>query len=225
MSNPYFSLVYPFFFWIKWFRENPLDLQPSFRQKIINEFESFDSKAIALSCNQDDIRLIKYALVAYIDELLCTSASMLKDSWVESPLQLEWYNEHTAGEGFFERLQTARININMPVIEIYYICLVLGFRGKYILQGESKRLQLKSEIQKQLRQMSKDNHFVTINTQRSKRSITPSKKERLNVFLLSFTIVTLLFMYVFFYCAAEKESNSSIIRRQYSEGTFISLRK
>jgi type VI secretion system protein ImpK len=52
------------------------------------------------------------------------------------PLQLIYFNENTAGEGFFQRMAALQ---NQPqrahVLEIYYLCLCLGFQGQYAVRG------------------------------------------------------------------------------------------
>jgi type VI secretion system protein ImpK len=58
------------------------------------------------------------------------------------PLQLELYRENTAGENFFVRLRALLRAGDRPVaVEIYYLCLVLGFQGAYRDGGEPQALE------------------------------------------------------------------------------------
>jgi type IV/VI secretion system ImpK/VasF family protein len=49
---------------------------------------------------------------------------------MNNPLQLQLYREYTAGENFFFRMR-ALLNRGAPsaALEVYYLCLALGFSG------------------------------------------------------------------------------------------------
>jgi type VI secretion system protein ImpK len=62
--------------------------------------------------------------------------------WMARPLQLELYRENTAGENFFVRLRALLRAGDRPVaVEIYFLCLVLGFQGAYRDGGEPQALE------------------------------------------------------------------------------------
>jgi type VI secretion system protein ImpK len=73
----------------------------------------------------------KFALAAFVDESVL--AGPLKEEWEKYPLQLEYFREALAGTKFFERLDTLlkRAETEADVVEVYYLCLLLGFKGKY----------------------------------------------------------------------------------------------
>jgi len=78
----------------------------------------------------------KYAIAAFADEQILRSQWPGRNQWMAQPLQLLYFNENTAGEGFFHRAaalqgQPARAH----VLEIYYLCLCLGFQGQYAVRG------------------------------------------------------------------------------------------
>ena len=71
-----------------------------------------------------------YAIVAFMDEQILRSQWSGRQQWMSQPLQLTYFNENTAGEGFFTRMQALEQRPNQAhVLEIYYLCLALGFRG------------------------------------------------------------------------------------------------
>ena len=74
-----------------------------------------------------------FALVAFIDETILGSEWRGKDSWLAQPLQMEWFNRFDAGDEFYNRLQELRQRTahNAEVVEVFYLCLALGFRGKF----------------------------------------------------------------------------------------------
>ncbi|HEY0077420.1 MAG TPA: type IVB secretion system protein IcmH/DotU [Pyrinomonadaceae bacterium] len=78
---------------------------------------------------------VKFALVAFVDETVLHPSNNfpLRDEWEKNPLQLEHFSEHLAGEKFFDRLGVMLKNIaaDADVVEVYYMCLLLGYKGKY----------------------------------------------------------------------------------------------
>jgi len=55
-------------------------------------------------------------------------------------MQLRLFGEHLAGRHFFDRLELSRQQglARLPSLEVYHYCLLLGFQGKYRLEGEEK---------------------------------------------------------------------------------------
>ena len=81
----------------------------------------------------------KFAIIAFIDETLLSSDWDLKGSWMANPLQLEIYNRFDAGEHFFERMNVILTDPSRLVaLVVYYLCLALGFKGKYQLVEQDR---------------------------------------------------------------------------------------
>ncbi len=90
--------------------------------------------------NYDDAR---FALCAWIDETVMNSPWQHRAAWQRTLLQSEYYNTVNAGAEFFDRLNQLHPDHN-DVREIYYLCLGLGFAGRYSMEGdEFLRDQLK----------------------------------------------------------------------------------
>jgi type VI secretion system protein ImpK len=101
-----------------------------------NLLAQLEQSGRGLRCNPDHIESIKFALVAFLDETVLspTNDFPLRKQWEQLPLQLEYFKEHLAGDKFFERLDlllTQTDNETVDVVEVYYHCLLLGFKGKY----------------------------------------------------------------------------------------------
>lgn len=152
--NPYLSLATPVFEAIKPFcsgdRGESLAVDYGVNCKIaINNFEK---QAIAQQLSSNEIAQVKYALVALVDEVISTSAWEHRYQWMGRPLQMEYFSEHLAGEGFFSHLaelrQAGPQNIN--ILEVYYTCLQLGFAGMYGISEREKLLALTVELQNYL---------------------------------------------------------------------------
>jgi type VI secretion system protein ImpK len=105
---------------------------------------------------QRDADDIAYALAALIDEIGMGKPEPLAGYWMARPLQLQYFNENLAGEGFFLRLEELRRdNRRIDVLRVYYQCLLLGFQGKFSMRGGELELmrmidQLRSEVERQI---------------------------------------------------------------------------
>ncbi|WP_280338065.1 DotU family type IV/VI secretion system protein [Salinicola acroporae] len=56
------------------------------------------------------------------------------------PFQYRYFGVHLAGEGFYDRLDSLRSDVraNLDVLEVYHLCLALGFEGKYSLENRDQ---------------------------------------------------------------------------------------
>jgi len=77
-----------------------------------------------------------YALVALTDEVAINTPEPLRSYWMSQPLQLHYFGENVAGEGFFSRLQALLSDgRRIEVLRVYHLCLLFGFQGKYGFPG------------------------------------------------------------------------------------------
>ena len=113
------------------------------RQRIKNLLEKAGLQATRAGISHEDIQAAKFALVAFIDETILSSEWMHKDRWLSRPLQLEIYDRYDAGEEFFVKLDGLRAQaaLRAEVLEVYYLCMALGFKGRYQLHDQ-ERLRL-----------------------------------------------------------------------------------
>lgn len=122
------------------------------KSKIDEMFREQEVRARQAGIAQDDVSLAKYAIAAFIDETVLASSWPLKEAWADQPLQLQYFNDFSAGEEFYAKIDTLRGAKRHAVLEVYYLCLALGFRGKYVdLQGMEKKKVLIDTILRELR--------------------------------------------------------------------------
>ena len=110
------------------------------RQRIKALLEKIRRAAAQSGVPPEDVREAEFALIAFIDETLLSSDWSQKDRWLAQPLQLELFNRYDAGEEFFQRLDGLRANpgLHAEVLEVYYLCMALGFKGRYQLHGQEE---------------------------------------------------------------------------------------
>src|SRR6478672_13629353 len=87
-----------------------------------------------------------FALVAFLDEVILTSKDPARDAWAQKPHQEELFNVSTAGELFFARierlLQRADTAELADMLEVYYLCILLGFEGQYAVHTNKTEVHI-----------------------------------------------------------------------------------
>jgi type VI secretion system protein ImpK len=122
--------------------DSSLSGAPDLRQRLIGALDRMVSDGRRIGIADADLAEARYALVAFIDEQIMRSDWPGRAEWMARPLQLELYRENTAGENFFVRLRALLRAGDRPVaVEVYYLCLVLGFQGAYRDGGEPQALE------------------------------------------------------------------------------------
>jgi len=127
---------------------------PASLRKLITYFlDLFEKNCKAIGIPPDSIQDAKYALVALIDETVLSVPGVCRDYWFTRPLQLDLFGDNIAGEEFFNKLQRMQNEIERKkdVLEIYYICLSLGFEGKYKLFNAEERVTIMDETGRKIR--------------------------------------------------------------------------
>ena len=110
-----------------------------FRGAMRGALKRAEQDGLARGYSSDDVRLGSFALVAFLDESVLNSRKPVFDDWSRKPLQEELFGGHMAGEVFFQtldRLLARRDSRDLAdVLEVYALCLMLGYKGRYSLSG------------------------------------------------------------------------------------------
>jgi type VI secretion system protein ImpK len=122
------------------------------RSHLMTLLDRANREAKWLDLPADTLDSARYAVVAFLDEMILCSPCPDREWWSAHKLQLELFNEDAAGAGFFQRLETIQKThpVNKDLLEVYYLCLVLGFEGRYKIH---RRDQLKTMIEDVARQL------------------------------------------------------------------------
>lgn len=90
----------------------------------------------------EDIKLAAFAVVAFLDESILNSRNPVLTRWTGQPLGAELTGKHLAGEEFFSYAQQL---LNRPdslevsdLLEVFYLSLLMGYRGKYAFAGSAE---------------------------------------------------------------------------------------
>lgn len=109
-------------------------------ERMVTFLDDFGRNAKRRNASADDVDAAKYAFCAAVDEIILRSSYGIKEAWERRPLQLVVFGDQLAGENFFVRLENlrARGSVHVQALEVFHMCLLLGFQGRYILEGSEK---------------------------------------------------------------------------------------
>ena len=124
----------------------------SLRTRLHQLFQSAEESGRGSGVSQETLAQARYAVAAFIDEMLINSRWPHKDEWAARPLQYEFFGEFVAGEGFFKRVEHIRggIPVNVDLLELYTYCLMLGFEGQYKLENRERLRGLVEDLVRQI---------------------------------------------------------------------------
>ena len=88
----------------------------------------------------EDMDHARFAVFAWVDEVVLSAPWDHKGEWLKHQLQRSYFQTTEAGEMFFERLNSLGPHQG-PVREVFYLCLALGFSGRYIHEGDDFLLE------------------------------------------------------------------------------------
>jgi len=129
----------------------------SFRAQIKGAIGVAEGEATKRGYPADDVRLATFAVVAFLDESILNSGNPIFADWPRMPLQEELFGVHTAGEMFFQcvdRLMAKGDNpLTADVLEIYALCLLLGFRGRYSMSGQESVRSIAASVAEKLQNL------------------------------------------------------------------------
>ncbi len=138
------------------FGEAPPQDAAALRSRFEDLFRSFESRAIRGGYTEGETGAAKYALAGTADEAILLSELPVKDEWYNRPLQMVFFDDFSAGETFYEKLDAARTNRTpkaADVLEVFHLCLALGFKGKHgDARGAERRRVLMDAVAAEINQ-------------------------------------------------------------------------
>ncbi|AVR97835.1 type IVB secretion system protein IcmH/DotU [Pseudoduganella armeniaca] len=119
-----------------------------FSEQVVAYLRDFEREAHKLRAQVEDIEAAKYAYCAALDEFVLASSHALHEAWQRRPLQLILFGDQLAGEHFFDRLEALRVAgaPRLPALQVFHMCLLLGFHGKYALDSADKLAYLTARL-------------------------------------------------------------------------------
>ncbi len=129
----------------------------SFRAHVKRLLAMADEEARASGYDRVMVKDAIYAVVAFLDEAVLNSSQPMFRDWPRRPLQEEVFGDHMAGENFFrtldELLKRQDSRELADLLEVYQLCLVLGFRGRFGSGGDGEIYRFTTSIQERIQRI------------------------------------------------------------------------
>lgn len=129
----------------------------SFRAEMRKLLRVAEQEARSRGYSAEDVKQVIFALVAFLDESVLSSRNPVFADWPRLPLQAELFGHQLAGEIFFQELQKV---LNRPdshevsdLLEVYSLCLLLGFKGRYAAGGAGDLRSVMAAVREKIRRI------------------------------------------------------------------------
>ncbi len=119
------------------------------RERAVQAVRAFEQQARDAGVPLDLLRPAHYALCASLDDVVLSTPWGSTGIWDARSLVSSFHQEVRSGERFFNLLDQMRQNPGkfLPVVELMYLCMSLGFQGRYRLspRGPAELDRLREE--------------------------------------------------------------------------------
>jgi type VI secretion system protein ImpK len=120
-------------------RQAVLDAR-TFRNSMKAALSAAEADATRKGYTPEDARLATFAAVVFLDESVEDGRNPLLADWPRLPLQEELFGERATGDIFFQCIDRLLGRSDSPqdadVLEVFGLCLLLGYRGQYSGRGQ-----------------------------------------------------------------------------------------
>lgn len=136
-------------------QEQPIE---QYRQRLVVEIQQFEMACGQIEIDEETLIYARYVLCTVLDEMVNKTPWQGKGEWNRHSLLAQYHGETGGGEKFFALLDHLLTHPakHIQVLELMFVCLNLGFEGKYHLEQRG-HLQLEKV---------KDNLYQVIRMQR-----------------------------------------------------------
>ncbi len=124
-------------------------------KRLIHEIRSFEQKAKNEAIKPEIILAARYLLCSIVDEAVLHTPWGGESAWAQRTLLTIFHNETSGGEKCFsilDRMLQAPAE-NCDMLELFYVCISLGFEGKYRLieRGRDQLDVLRDDLYRTIR--------------------------------------------------------------------------
>ena len=126
------------------------------RRHALDEIHKFEERARSGGVANETVLAARYALCATLDEAVLSTPWGAQSEWAQQTLLVSLHREAWGGEKFFEMLE--RISRDpgrhIALMELQYLCLVVGFTGKYHVaeRGHARLADVRQELYRRIRE-------------------------------------------------------------------------
>src|SRR5688572_19265061 len=129
----------------------------SLRAQAVEEVRAFDDRLRSSRVSPDDVVVARYLLCTFFDSAVLNTPWGSQSDWSGHSLLITFHKEKSGGEKFFQILErlSAQPQRYIDLIELQYVCLALGYEGKYRIdeQGRGRLDELRRNLYRTIRDM------------------------------------------------------------------------
>lgn len=126
----------------------------SLQRQAIQEIRSFEERARRAEVPAEDVLAARYALCTVIDEAVLNTPWGAQSNWAAQSLLVTFHREGSGGEKFFQILDrvSGEPQRYLALLELLYVCLALGFEGKYRLdeRGAARLAEVRQALYRRI---------------------------------------------------------------------------
>ncbi|MEX0731300.1 MAG: type IVB secretion system protein IcmH/DotU [Aquisalimonadaceae bacterium] len=121
----------------------------------VRQVQAFEQVAADHGVASESVLAARYALCTFLDEVVMNTPWGAGSIWAGRPLLLTFHRDGAGGEKFFqmvERVLTDR-DPRRDLIECFYVCLALGFQGRYRIaeDGQARLAEVRERLYARIR--------------------------------------------------------------------------
>lgn len=117
---------------------------PGLRRRMEEELRNFETQGTRAGVDRETLHAARYCLCTVIDEIVLNTPWGNESAWSTESLLILFHQEAWGGEKFFMILERMLKDPprHLDMLELMYICLSMGFEGKYrVIEGGMRTLE------------------------------------------------------------------------------------
>ena len=188
------------------------------RRALTEGVREFEQRALQTGLDARSLRAARYALCATIDDLVLSTPWGSHSAWTTQSLTSLFHNEVSGGERFFDILDQMEREIGKhgDVVELMFVCLCLGFEGRYrvLPRGSASLAELRDNVFRRIRERRPDYERELSPHWRGVGAAYAGLRNRIPVWIIAVgTVAIALLMYL----------GINLLLGSQSDGTFARL--
>lgn len=125
------------------------------RQQAVAQVQSFERHAQNTGINSQTIMAARYVLCTMLDEAVNNAPWGELSGWAQKTLLVTFHGETYGGAKFFQILDRLCVDFSrhLDLIEMMYVCLALGFGGRYLVEpgGLGRLADIQDDLYRRIR--------------------------------------------------------------------------
>jgi type VI secretion system protein ImpK len=126
------------------------------RRQALDQVREFEERARAVGVAPETVLAARYLLCSALDEAVLSTPWGGQSDWGNQSLLVTLHRETWGGEKFFDMLQKISVDParHIDLMELQYVCLTLGFNGKYgnVERGQTRLAEIQAELFRRIRE-------------------------------------------------------------------------